>query len=274
MIFVLAAFLFGLLIGSFLNVCIYRLPRDLSVVRPRSHCIACDRMIAWYDNVPLVSFLLLRGRCRHCGAAIPLRYPAVELLTGLLFGLYAWLLGPTPEAAKFCLLGALLVGLVFTDLEERILPDELTLGGAAAGMVLAWFVPVDDMMAQALFWILGWPVRGPWVSVAEAALGALVPAFLLWFGGELYFRLRHREGLGLGDVKLLLLIGAFLGLRGSLLTLIFGSLFGSVAGYSYIRLTGKDPATYELPFGSFLGLAGIVVSLVGARVIHWYAGLY
>jgi len=270
----LLALAFGLLIGSFLNVCIHRMPRDLSVVRPRSHCPACQRTIAWYDNIPVASYLLLRGRCRHCGAHISARYPVVELLTGLLFFSYLLLFGPTPEAARRCLFGALLVGLAFTDLEERILPDEFTLGGAAAGVVLAWFVPVPDLMARALFWLLDLPVQGRWVSVSEALLGAALPAFFLWFGGVVYLKLRRREGLGLGDVKLMLLIGAFLGLRGALLTLIVGSLFGSLLGYAYIRITRQDPATYELPFGTFLGFAGIFVSLAGPRLIDWYAGFY
>ena len=138
----LLALLFGLLIGSFLNVCIYRWPRDLSVVRPRSHCIACGKTITWRDNIPLVSYLLLRARCRHCGARISLRYPAVELLTGLCFFYFVWTLGPTVPALKMCVLAALLIGLLFADLEERILPDELTLGGTVAGLIFSFFVPV------------------------------------------------------------------------------------------------------------------------------------
>lgn len=214
------ALLFGLLIGSFLNVCIYRWPQDLSVVRPRSYCPACSHPIAWYDNVPLLSYALLHGRCRHCKAAIPVRYPVVELMTGVLFFFFVWRLGPSLNALKFCLLSALLVGLTFADLEARILPDEFTLGGMAAGLVLAWFVPVNDDMAQMLLWIFGLRNSPHWASVGEAALGALVPGFFLWFGGWLYFKMRHREGLGLGDVKLVAMVGAFLGLQGALLMLI------------------------------------------------------
>jgi leader peptidase (prepilin peptidase)/N-methyltransferase len=263
------ALLFGLLIGSFLNVCIYRMPRDLSVVRPRSYCPACQHPIAWYDNIPLLSFVILGGRCRHCKAAIPLRYPLVELLTGLLFLVYVWRLGATPAALKFCLYGALLIGLIFADLEERILPDEFTLGGLAAGLVCAWFIPVGDDIAHNLLWLAGahWSNRA--ASLAEAALGAALPALFLWLGGRLYFKLRHREGLGLGDVKLVCMVGAFLGLRGTLLTLIVGSLAGSVIGYSYIRIARKDPATYELPFGTFLGAGAIAVSLFGSAALGW-----
>ena len=259
------ALLFGLLIGSFLNVCVYRLPQDLSVVRPRSYCPACNHPITWYDNVPLLSYALLGGRCRHCRATISARYPVVELLTGVLFFVFVWRLGLSLPAVKFCLLSALLVGLTFSDLEARILPDEFTLGGTAAGLVLAWFLPVNDDIAQVLLWLAG--VRGNlhWASVAEALLGAIVPGLFLWFGGWLYFKLRHREGLGLGDVKLVAMAGAFLGLHGALLMLIAGSLAGSLIGYAYIRFTHKDPATYELPFGTFLGLAGIAVALWGSQ---------
>jgi len=268
------AFVFGLLIGSFLNVCIYRLPRDLSIVRPRSQCVVCRHMIAWHDNIPVLSYLLLRGRCRHCGGSIALRYPLVELLTGGLFLLYIQMLGPTLEGAKFCLLGALMLALIVTDLEQRILPDELTLGGLAAGLVLAWFVPVDDVTARALLWAFGADPGLRWGSLAEAVLGALLPALSLWLVGAIYYRLRRREGLGLGDVKLMALVGAFLGSRSALLTLICGSVLGSIVGLIYIRLTGKDSATYELPLGTFLGIAAILVSFAGQPVIAWYRGLF
>jgi leader peptidase (prepilin peptidase) / N-methyltransferase len=256
------ALAFGLLIGSFLNVCIYRLPRDLSVVRPRSFCVACKRMIAWYDNVPVLSYFLLRGRCRHCAARISARYPIVELLTGVLFFAYVWRLGPDVAALKFCLYGALLVGLIFADLEARILPDEFTLGGLGAALVLALIVPVNDEFSETLLWIAGAHWSLPWVSVAEAAVGAAVPSLLLWGAGWLYWKVRHREGLGLGDVKLIAMVGAFLGFRGALLTLIMGSVLGSVVGYLYIWISRKDPATYELPFGTFLGVAAVAASFL------------
>lgn len=268
------ALLFGLLIGSFLNVCIYRMPRDLSVVRPRSYCVACEHPIAWYDNVPLVSYLLLGGRCRHCRARISARYPVVEALTGILFFAYVLRMGATPAAFKTCLLGAMLVALVFSDLEERILPNEFTLGGAVAGVVLSLFVPVQDITAHAVLWLLSIDAGPRWQSLAESLLGALLPAFFLWVGGFLYEKIRHREGMGLGDVKMMLMIGAFLGLRGSLLTLIFGSVVGSLIGLAYIKITRKEMSTYELPFGTFLGFGAIAVTLVGPKVFEWYGGLY
>jgi leader peptidase (prepilin peptidase)/N-methyltransferase len=191
----------------------------------------------------------------------------VELLTGALFFVFVLRLGPTLPALKFCLLSALLVGLTFADLEARILPDEFTLGGTVAGLVLAWFVPIKGDVAGELLWLAGARWSTSWTSVGIAFLGAAVPCFFLWLAGWLYLKLRHREGLGLGDVKLIAMTGAFLGLDGALLTLIAGSLAGSVIGYAYIRITHKDPATYELPFGTFLALAAIAVSLRASMLV-------
>src|ERR1700683_1987218 len=143
MIVAVLAFLAGLLIGSFLNVCVYRLPRDLSVVRPRSFCPQCDKMIAWYDNIPLVSYILLRARCRHCGARIPLRYPLVELATALAFAVCCAALGPSVAAAKYSIFSAILITLIASDMEERILPDEFTLGGTVIGLAFSPFVELD-----------------------------------------------------------------------------------------------------------------------------------
>lgn len=262
----------GLLIGSFLNVCIYRWPRDLSVVRPRSHCPACERTIAWYDNIPLASYLLLRGRCRHCQARIGLRYPAVELITALLFGYFLWRFGLTLTGAKYCVLSAILVALVFSDLEELILPDEFTLGGVVIGLIFAALVPVPDIVAHAIASLSDLPLGKRTLSIAEAVLGIVVPSGSLWLGGFLFEKIRHKEGLGLGDVKMIAMVGAFLGIRGALLTLIAGSVLGSVVGLLYIKITRQDAATYQLPFGTFLGIGAIGVALQGQRVIDWYAG--
>jgi leader peptidase (prepilin peptidase)/N-methyltransferase len=252
------ALLFGLIIGSFLNVCIYRWPRDLSVVKPRSHCTACEKTIAWYDNIPVVSFVLLRGRCRHCRARISWRYPVVELATGLQFFYWVYAHGVTALAIKMCVFSALLVGLVFSDLEERILPDEMTLGGIVLGLGFAWFVRIGDLSGSAILWLVGLQPPEKYRSLAEAAMGAALPAFFLWGGGWLYEKIRHREGLGFGDVKLIAMVGAFLGLHSALFTLVLGSIAGSIVGYAYIKLTHKDASTYELPFGTFLGLAAVV----------------
>jgi leader peptidase (prepilin peptidase)/N-methyltransferase len=255
------AFLFGLLIGSFLNVCIYRWPRDLSVVRPRSRCPSCDKTIAWYDNIPLLSYALLGARCRHCRARIPIRYPVVELLTGLCFFYFVWTLGPGVLALKMCVFAALLIALLFCDLEQRILPDELTLGGALAGLAFAVFVPTPDTTAQTLAWLVGANLTGRADWLAESVLGAVLPAAALWLGGWLYEKVRHRQGLGFGDVKFMVMAGSFLGLNGALLTLMLGSLAGSVLGYAYIGIARKDPKTFELPFGTFLSAAALAVAI-------------
>ncbi len=250
------AALAGLLFGSFLNVCIYRLPRDLSVVSPRSYCPKCQTTIRWYDNVPLLSFLMLQGRCRKCGTRIPVRYPLVELLTAMAFFCAFWFLGVSVAAAKFAIYGAILIALIFSDLEERILPDEFTIGGVVLGVGFAFFVHLD----WGLMSLLLHSVRSQGlISAAESAFAAVVCAGALWLVAVLYQKVRHREGLGLGDVKMVAMIGAFVGLQSALLTLIVGSLLGAIVGLLYIWITGKDASTYELPFGTFLGAAALAV---------------
>ena len=248
------AFLAGLLMGSFLNVCIYRLPRDLSIIHPRSFCPHCEHMIPWYDNVPLFSYLLLRGRCRFCQHRIAMRYPAVELATGAAFWVFVSALGPTLPAAKWCLFSALLIALTVMDFEERILPDELTLGGMAAGLIAAVFVPVPAETISLL-------VAPRFASITEAAFGAVIAGGSIWFVGWAYKKIRHREGMGFGDVKMIAMIGAFLGAPYALLAVTAGSLVGAIAGIAYISIARKDASTYELPFGSFLGIAALGVAV-------------
>ena len=255
----LIAVLAGLLVGSFLNVCIYRLPRDLSVIRPRSFCPACEKPIAWYDNIPLLSYILLRGRCRTCGARIPLRYLLVELLTAALFVLAVVAFGATLKAVKVMILSAATVGLIFSDLEDRILPDEFTLGGLAAGLMMAVLAPMEAMLTLFVS-PLQWGER--WLSLGEAALGAVVTAGLLFVMGALYEKVRKREGMGLGDVKMAAMLGAFLGLWGALQALLIGSLLGSMLGLVYIKATGKKASEYALPFGSFLGVGALAVAFL------------
>jgi leader peptidase (prepilin peptidase)/N-methyltransferase len=263
--------LFGLLIGSFLNVCIYRWPRDLSVVRPRSACIACEKPIAWYDNIPVLSYCILRGHCRQCGARIHWSYPVVELATAISFAYFVHQSGVSVEALKYCVFAAILIALVFADLDTLILPDELTIGGFAIGLVFALFTPVPDSTFHLIASLFG-KVPGPRVGmVGEALLGAIVPAGTIWFGGWLFEKVRHKEGLGFGDVKMLAMVGAFLGIRGALLTIMLGAVAGSVVGLVFIKLTHKDAASYPLPFGSFLGAAALVAAVEGQSVIGWYA---
>jgi len=263
----LLALLFGLLIGSFLNVCIHRWPRGRSVVKPRSHCVRCRKMIPWYDNIPLLSYAILGGRCRYCRRPISIRYPVVELLTGLLFFFFVRSLGPTLDALKMCVFSAILVGLIFSDLEKLLLPDQFTLGGIVIGLAFAPFVTVPDVTAGAILWLLGAEQKGRLLSVAESVFGAALPSLILWGGGWLYEKVRHREGLGFGDVKLIAMVGSFLGLRGALMTLLVGSISGSILGYSYIKITHKDTSTYELPFGTFLGAAALAAAMAAPQLL-------
>jgi leader peptidase (prepilin peptidase) / N-methyltransferase len=251
------ALLLGLVIGSFLNVCIYRMPRDLSVVAPRSYCPECEHPIAWYDNIPLASYAVLRGRCRHCRKPIPARYPAVELLTGALFFVLVLKFGPSLVALKMCVFSALIVGLVFSDVETKILPDEFTLGGVGLGILFAAMLPLHDPY---LDWFLGrWFAPGVVFSVVEAVMSAALPSLLLWGLGVLFLLIRKKEGLGLGDVKMIAMVGAFSGVTGAIFTVMIGSILGSVIGLIYIYATGKDAGSYELPFAVFLGAAALAV---------------
>ncbi|MEQ1948784.1 MAG: prepilin peptidase [Bryobacteraceae bacterium] len=283
------AVLAGLLIGSFLNVCIYRLPRDLSVASPsRSFCPSClekklsdmgvsekdfedpnfkipaeaytGSMISWYDNIPLLSFLTLGARCRNCKETIPWRYPVVEAATAIAFGLCVWKLGLTIVGAKFAILSAILITLIATDLEDRILPDEFTLGGTVVGLIFSFFIPLESYIVS-MFIPYNW---GPGVrSVGESIFGAVMGSGSIWLIAFLYQKLRHREGLGLGDVKMIAMIGAFLGLRYAFQTLMLAAIVGAVVGMVFILTTKKDSKTYELPFGSFLGGTALVLMMIG-----------
>jgi leader peptidase (prepilin peptidase)/N-methyltransferase len=267
MIEALVAALFGLLIGSFLNVCIYRMPRDLSVVKPRSFCPECNQTIAWFDNIPLVSYAMLAGRCRRCGHRISPRYPVVELLTSVVFFCAFWFLGTKLAAVKFAIFGAIMIALVFSDLEERILPDEFTLGGTALGVIFAAFVPVSGGILLLIFY----SSKQQWlVSICDSVMAAAICSGALWAVRAMYEKVRKREGLGLGDVKMGAMIGAFLGIQGALLTLLVGSLLGVVVGLGYTWFTGKDASTYELPFGSFLGVSALAVGFFSEVIFNWY----
>jgi leader peptidase (prepilin peptidase)/N-methyltransferase len=249
----------GLLIGSFLNVCVFRLPRDLSVAHPRSFCPGCEKMIAWYDNIPLLSFVLLKGRCRYCRDFIPWRYPLVELSTAIAFGLCFAAFGWSAEGVKYAVLSAILIELMASDAETRILPDEFTLGGTLVGLIFSWFAPMDPFIVSFLIP----PSYAPrWHWLAESATSALIGGGLIWFMAFAYEKIRHRDGMGLGDVKMIAMLGAFLGLPLCLLTLTTASLAGAVGGIVYVKATHKDMSTYELPFGSFLGGAALLIMLV------------
>lgn len=264
------AFLLGLLIGSFLNVCILRIPRDESVVLPASHCPSCGAHIKPYDNIPVLSWLVLRGRCRKCKTPISAQYPAVELLTGLLFvGCYL-MFGLSFEALKWAIFAALLVVLTITDLRERILPDVVNFTGLGLALALSLVTkPVDGSAGWIAGRLLGLSLPVPALSLADALIGAAAASGLLWVVAEGYFRLRGREGMGLGDVKMMAMAGAFLGLQRAMLTILLGSLLGSLIGSAVIafRHKGRD---FELPFGTFLGAGAILVVFFGSATLDWY----
>jgi leader peptidase (prepilin peptidase)/N-methyltransferase len=260
----------GLVIGSFLNVCIVRIPSGKSIVSPPSACPKCGKQIRPWDNIPVISWLVLRGKCRGCKSKISAIYPAVELLTGALFLGCFLAFGLTIDALKWAIFSALMIVLVFTDLRERILPDVVNFPGFAAGLALSFFTaPSDGAASWIIRHMVAWMPPRPVVSFADALLGAALGSAFLWLVSEAYFRLRHREGMGLGDVKMMLLIGAFLGPKLTLLTILAGSLLGSVLGVAFI-LASRNDSDYELPFGTFLGIAAVLVMFFGTPVVQWY----
>jgi leader peptidase (prepilin peptidase)/N-methyltransferase len=269
----LGAFLFGLVIGSFLNVCILRIPADKSIVLPSSSCTKCGKAIAPYDNIPVLSWVFLGGKCRNCKTKISAMYPAVELLTGLLFLACYFIFGLTVDGLKWAVFAALLVVLTITDLRERILPDEVNFFGLGAGLLFSFFAKSMDGTAQ---WLASrwfdFPPPQFVLSFADAALGALAGSGLLWIVAEGYFRLRGREGMGLGDVKMMAAVGAFLGLKRTMMTVLVGSLLGSVIGIFLIAFSKKG-REYELPFGTFLGAGALLVVFFGTPALHWYESL-
>jgi leader peptidase (prepilin peptidase) / N-methyltransferase len=269
----LGVFLLGLAIGSFLNVCILRIPADKSIVLPASSCPKCAKAIAPYDNIPVMSWLILGGKCRNCKTKISAMYPAVELLTGLLFLACYFAFGLTVDTLKWAIFAALLVVLTITDLRERLLPDEVNFFGLGAGLLFSLFTkPLDGTaMWMANRWF-DFPPPQPVLSFVDGVLGAAAGSGLLWVVAEGYFRLRGREGMGLGDVKMMAAVGAFFGLKRTLLTVLLGSLLGSVIGIVLIAVSKKD-RNYELPFGTFLGAGALLVLFFGTPALQWYQSL-
>jgi len=250
-----------------------RIPGGKSIVLPASACVKCGAPIRPYDNIPVVSYLLLGGKCRKCKNPISAMYPVVEFLTGLLFlGCYE-VFGLTAEALKWAIFSAIMIVLVFTDLRERILPDVVNFTGLGLGLLLSFFTtPVDGTALALTKRIFEFPPPAPVLSFVDALLGAAAGSGLLWLVSEVYFRLRGREGMGMGDVKMMLMAGAFLGLKRTLLTIFTGSVLGSVLGIIVIVARRKD-SDYELPFGTFLGMAALLVVFFGTPIVYWYQGL-
>lgn len=278
-------FLFGMVIGSFLNVCISRIPEGLSIVAPGSRCPRCLTPIKPYDNIPVFAWLWLRGKCRTCGLPISPMYPLVELLTGLLFVAAYLSFSISPATVKWVFFTCLILVLTITDLRVRILPDLVTLPGFILGVFFSATVPPDDGIAVQLTARVMQRFPPPAVvGVASAILGALFGSLLLWGAAALYKLVRGRDGMGFGDVKMMAMVGAFLGLRGAFLTILVGTLLGSIIGLGVIfavyaaganrklaeRASRRGLGTvnalrwaiasqYQLPLGTFLGIAALAL---------------
>ena len=278
-------FLFGIVIGSFLNVCISRIPAGISIVSPGSRCPRCLTPIKPYDNVPIFGWLWLGGKCRSCKLPISPMYPLIELTTGLLFVGCFLRFGFTAETGKWIVFSCLLVVLAITDVRERILPDAVNWPGFAAGMILSFFIPVNDGSGYVFgIRVLHRALPETAVSVIDASLGAIFGSMFLWGVATLYRALRGREGMGLGDIKMMALVGAFVGLRGAFLTILLGTLLGSILGVLVIlaiyfsgwkkrlaeRASRRGLGTpgglrwaiasrYQLPLGTFLAVGALTV---------------
>jgi leader peptidase (prepilin peptidase)/N-methyltransferase len=239
---------FGAVIGSFLNVCIYRLPIGRSIVWPASACPACARPLEWFENIPVLSYLAIGGRCRTCGAAIAIRYPVIELLTALLFAGSWWYFGPGLLFVSRVVLGCALIVLFAIDLEHHLLPNVITLPGVLVGFAFSFFTAP------------GWQA---------SLLGILLGGGSLYAIAEVYYRVRHEEGLGMGDVKMLAMVGAFLGWKLTIVTLMMASFSGSLIGVGLI-VTRRGDMKYALPFGTFLSLGAGLAATVGSRLLDWY----
>ena len=260
----------GLCIGSFLNVCISRMPSDLSVISPRSRCPRCEALIAAYDNIPLLSYVLLGGRCRTCRTPISSRYPVVELLTGIISVWLAYEHGLNFSWVVYLAFSASMIVLVLIDLDHRILPDVITLNGIWIGVLVTLYLAEPDPFIQRLYSVIGISVSNPYILALTASLaGVGFGGGLLWFVREAFYRIRGIEGMGLGDVKMMAMVGAFLGVPLTLLTILLGSILGSIIGIIAIRILGKGRG-YELPFGTFLGGGAIVAVLYGNDFIRLY----
>lgn len=312
------AFLFGLVFGSFLNVCIYRIPLALPEEAPdesalramagsigawkavgspaRSFCPHCQHLIRWYDNLPVLSWLLLRGRCRDCGARIGFRYAAVELLTAVLFLACLTRFGATWEMLKYCTLSFLLLGLIFTDAEHRLLPDAFTVPGLILGLLFSTLVPINDVVTSYAPMVWGRPFSWTLLSFGDALVGAGAGAGFVFSAGMIYKLVRGQEGMGLGNVKLMAMIGAFLGLKLTVFTIfgasILGTLFGGLmvprvwfkrlhrrlrcnresraAAWRRAWVSAKLVRYYALPFGVFLGAVAVLAVFAGNAVLRWY----
>jgi leader peptidase (prepilin peptidase)/N-methyltransferase len=248
----LIAGLFGLAIGSFLNVVIHRLPRGESVVSPGSRCPKCGYALQWKDNIPVLSWVLLGAKCRQCGTPISIQYPIVELVTATLFVLVMWLTPVGPLLASRLVLVVILIALFGIDLHHQILPNVITLPGIAIGLLFSLIAPP---------------------GLRDALIGAVLGAGILYGIAAAYYAVRREEGLGMGDVKMLAMIGAFLGWKAVLVTLVLSSFVGALVGIGMIAFS-RGTLRLALPFGTFLALGALAAMVVGEPLVTWYAGFY
>jgi leader peptidase (prepilin peptidase) / N-methyltransferase len=283
-ILAVVTFIVGLVFGSFLNVCVNRIPRGLSIVAPRSSCPHCTRPIAPRDNVPVISWLLLGRRCRHCGAAISLRYPAVELLTAILFLACYTSFGLGGMQLKASTLCFLIVGLIFMDAETGLLPAEFTYPGILLGLLLAWLVPVDSSGTEFLMREVGIAVAlsASVLSLLDAVVAAVLGAGFFLVAWAAYYIVRRRDGVGFGDISLMAMVGTFLGLRLTLLVVFLAPVMGSLYALTLIlRRTAPAEASgsvsflsREIPFGVFLGISALLSLFLGQTIWNWYLGMF
>src|SRR6185436_18314906 len=268
----------GAIIGSFLNVVIHRVPLEQSIVFPNSACPKCHQAIKPYDNIPVVSYLILRGRCRNCGVHISSRYPAVEALTAILFAAVTWHDGLSFALAFDLAFVAAKLALIFIDAAHMILPNAITYPGIVFALLARALVPYltgpahFDDLPQLLNVFPTLPVG--LVSLIGAFIGGLAGGGSLWLMGFMWEKLRGVEAMGFGDVKMMLMVGAFLGWRLTILTILLGAFSGSVAGILMMYRRGSRNMPMMLPFGIFLGIGSIVSLLFGSRIINWYASMF
>jgi leader peptidase (prepilin peptidase) / N-methyltransferase len=244
--------LLGLAVGSFLNVCIHRLPERTSVVSPGSRCPGCGYELRWYDNIPVVSYALLGGRCRSCRSRISIRYPIIEIITMAVFLAHYRVIGPDIILVPRLFFACLLIVLFAIDLEHHLLPNAITLPGIVVGLLFSLLLPP---------------------GIISAAIGTLMGGGSLWLIGEAYYRYSGQEGMGGGDVKMLAMIGAFLGWKLAIVTLVFSSIAGALIGMLVLAIR-RGGLQYALPYGTFLALGALVASLYGDQIVEWYVGLY
>jgi leader peptidase (prepilin peptidase)/N-methyltransferase len=249
---VLAAGVFGLIVGSFLNVVIYRLPLGQSLATPPSRCRKCGYSLRWFDNIPVVSWAFLRGRCRTCGVRVSWQYPLVELITSALFVVVVWMTPIGPLVAARLILVCILIVLFGIDLEHQILPNSITLPGIIIGTLFSLVAPP---------------------GIKDALIGVVLGGGILYAIAAAYYVWRREEGMGMGDVKMLAMIGAFLGWKAVLVTLVLASFSGAIIGLGMMSMQ-RGGMRYALPFGTFLALGSLAAMLVGDPLVNWYAGFF